>query len=321
VWSGTSGEDGRVPVHPLIAARFPLIERIAPGTPAELLPDTALEYGAPYGDYAPPAVSVEDTSIDGPHGPIPVRIYRADDLEIGGAGARSLLWAHGGGFTSGDLDMPEAHVASLELAQRLRGVVVSVDYRLASETVRHPIPVDDVVAAWSWLLDSAADLGIDPSRAAIGGASAGAFLTAAAVLRTEEGRRPAQVLLAYPALHFPNPAVEDAVADELRTLPPVLRFSPQVVLAIFQTYLGRFTDIPSAETPGLADLTGYPPTRIVVSEFDDLRSSGELFAQQLASRGVPAELTVAEGMLHGHLNIPPTDRLPEVARSFDFLAE
>ena len=309
-----------MPVDPLIAARFPLIADIAPGTPVELLPETALQFGAPYDAYTPPDVSIEDVSVEGPHGSIPLRVYRAAELEDGGTGARSLLWAHGGGFTSGDLDMPEAHIVSLELAHRLRGVVVSVDYRLASETVHHPVPVDDVVAAWSWFIGSAAELRIDPVRAAIGGASAGAFLAAAAALRTTEEGRPAQVLLAYPALHFPNPAVEDAVAAELQALPPVLRFPPQVVLAIFQTYLGRFTDIPSAETPGLADLTGYPPTRIVVSELDDLRSSGELFAQQLASRGVPVEATVAKGMLHGHLNIPPTPLLPEVARTLDFLA-
>lgn len=104
-------------------------------------------------------------------------------------------------------------------------------------------------------------------------------------------------------------------------LPPVLRFFPQVVVAIFQTYLGRIDDIPAAEAPGLADLSGFPPTRILVSELDDLRSSGELFAQQLVSRGVPVEVTVAEGMLHGHLNIPPVGALPEIARSLDFLAQ
>jgi len=311
-----------VPVHPLIAARFPLIADVLPGTPDELLPESALAFGAPYGEYEAPAVTVEDRSIAGPHGPIRVRIYRADDVEAGDSGARSLLWAHGGSFIGGDLDMPEAHVVSLELAARMRGVVVSVEYRLASETVHHPIPVDDVEAAWLWLLESAAELGVDPSLVAIGGASAGGFLAASAALRAvAAGKAPASVLLAYPALHFPNPMPEDSVAAELRTLPPVLRFFPQVALAIFQVYLGRITDIPASETPGLADLTGFPPTRIVVSELDDLRSSGELFAQQLASRGVPAALTVAEGMLHGHLNIPPVAELPEIARSLDFLAQ
>jgi acetyl esterase len=308
-----------VPVHPLIAARFPLIADVLPGTPPEQLPESALAYGAPYGDYTPPeGITVTAESIDGPHGPVPVRIYRAADA---GTQVRSLLWAHGGGFTAGDLDMPEAHVVSMELAQRLHGVVVSVDYRLASDAVHHPVPVDDVVAVWGWLLDSAGTLGIHPERASIGGASAGGFLAAAATLRAvASGRSPATVLLAYPAIHFPNPAAEDAVAEVLRTLPPALRFTPQISLAIFAAYLGRITDLPAAESPGLADLTGYPATRIVVSEFDDLRASGELFAQQLASVQIRSIVTVAEGMLHGHLNIPPTTALPEIARSLDFLA-
>jgi acetyl esterase len=306
-------------VHPLIAARFPMIVDVVPGTPPEQLPESALAFGAPYGDYTPPAVTVTDAQVDGPHGPVPVRVYRSETAQ---AGARSILWAHGGGFTSGDLDMPEAHVVSLELADRIRGVVVSVDYRLASRTVHHPVPVDDVAAAWGWLLDSADALGIDPAGASIGGASAGGFLAAAAALRAVgDGRAPKSVLLAYPVVHFPHPAGDDGVAELLRTLPAVLRFTPEVTLAIFATYLGRITDIPAAETPGLADVSTYPPTRIVVSQFDDLRSSGELFARQLASVGVPAAITVAEGMLHGHLNIPPVEALPEIARSLDFLAE
>ncbi|WP_375387208.1 alpha/beta hydrolase [uncultured Amnibacterium sp.] len=307
-----------MPVHPLIAARFPLIADVLPGTPVEQLPEAALAFGLPYGDYRAPAVAIEDTAVDGPHGAIPVRIYRAEDR---GPDARALLWAHGGGFTGGDLDMPEAHVVSMELAARLRGVVVSVDYRLASDAVHHPVPVDDVAAAWDWLVGSAERLGVDPARIATGGASAGAFLAASAALRAvAAGRPPASVLLAYPAIHFPTPAVEDATAAVLRTLPSALRFTPGVATAIFAAYLGRITAIPAAESPGLADLTGYPPVRIVVSEFDDLRGSGELFAQQLASVGVTAALTVAEGMLHGHLNIPPTEALPEVGRSLDFLA-
>ena len=65
--------------------------------------------------------------------------------------------------------------------------------------------------------------------------------------------------------------------------------------------------------PGLADTTGLPSTRMVLSEYDDLRSSGELYAAQLAEQGVPVELTVAQGMLHGHLNLPPVNALAKRA--------
>src|SRR3954447_6398590 len=75
---------------------------------------------------APDDVLIEDAEAPGPHGPVPVRIYRSRQLSSG----RSLVWAHGGGFASGDLDMPEAHVVAAELASRSGAAVVSVGYRL-----------------------------------------------------------------------------------------------------------------------------------------------------------------------------------------------
>ena len=112
----------------------------------------------------------------------PVRVYRppgAASREVPG-----LLWMHGGAFVAGDLDMPEAHVVSAELASR-GAIVVSVDYRLATATVRYPVPLDDVHAAWGWFADVTDDLGTDPRQLAIGGASAGANLAAAATLSHE----------------------------------------------------------------------------------------------------------------------------------------
>jgi acetyl esterase/lipase len=306
-------------VHPAIAARFPLIRDLQPGFDVDDVPESALAWFAPFGDYALPDVAIEDRSIEGLHGPIAIRIYRPR----GASGSRpGLLWNHGGGFTAGDLDMPEAHVVSAEIAARAGAVVVSVDYRLAVGGVRYPVPVDDVAAAWDWFVGSAGELGVDAARAAIGGASAGANLAVAAVLRARDAGHPlpSGMLLAYPALHFPTPALPDALAAEMRELPLPLRFTPRMITDITGAYLGRITDIPSNLMPGLADLTGLPPTRILVSEYDDLRASGELFVEQLTERGVPVELDVATGMLHGHLNIPPVPELPEVGRSIDLLA-
>ncbi len=308
-----------MPVHPAIAARFPLIRDLQPGVDVDDVPESALAWFAPYGDYRLPDVAVEDRDIDGPHGRIPVRIYRPRNA----SGPRpGLLWNHGGGFTAGDLDMPEAQIVGAEIAARAGAVVVSVDYRLAVGGVRYPVPVDDVAAAWSWFRGAAGELGVDPAHAAIGGASAGANLAVAATLRTRDAGRPlpSALLLAYPALHFPTPALPDALAAEMRELPPMLRFTPRMITDITAAYLGRITDIPSNLMPGLANLDGLPRTRIVVSEYDDLRPSGELFVEQLTERRIPVELTVARGMLHGHLNIPPVPELPEVGRSIDFLA-
>jgi acetyl esterase len=308
-----------VPVHPAIAARFPLIRDLPPGVDPLTLPESALGFFAPYGDYALPDVEVEEQRIDGLHGPVRLRLYRPRDTRSPLPG---LLWAHGGGFVGGDLDMPEAHVVAAELAAG-GAIVASVEYRLASQTVRYPVPLDDVASAWHWFTGAAAARGADPARLAIGGASAGANLAVAAALRARDagGPLPVALLLAYPALHFPTPALPDDVAAEMLGLPPMLRFTARSITDITRAYLGRITDIPPNLMPGLADLTGLPPVRMVLSEYDDLRGSGELFAEQLTESGVPHQVTVAAGMLHGHLNLPPAPQLPEVRRSLEFLGD
>jgi acetyl esterase/lipase len=229
---------------------------------------------------------------------------------------------HGGAFVSGDLNMPEAHVVSAELASR-GAIVVSVDYRLASDTVRYPVPLDDVDAAWVWFAEATGDLGTDPQRLAIGGASAGANLAAAATMRVRDdsGTMPTVMLLAYPVVHFPVPALPDELAAEMRQLPRMLRFTAADIVDITRWYLGRLTDIPTQTMPGHGNLEGLPPTRMVLSEYDDLRGSGELFELQLREVGVSVESTVAVGMLHGHLNLNPAAEMPEIERSLDFLAD
>jgi acetyl esterase len=310
-----------MPVHPLIAARFPLISQISSLEESLYSPEAAqmkVAYEAPYASYSLPEVAIEATLISGPHGDIPVRVYRPPSASRAAPG---LLWMHGGAFVAGDLDMPEAHVVSAELASR-GVVVVSVDYRLATATVRYPVPLDDVHAAWGWFADATDDLGTDPRRLAIGGTSAGANLAAAATMRVRDdsGVLPAVMLLAYPVVHFPVPALSDDVASEMRELPRMLRFTPADIIDITRWYLGRLTDIPTRTMPGHGNLEGMPRTRIVLSEYDDLRGSGELFELQLREVGVPVVSTVAVGMLHGHLNLRPAAQMPEIERSLDFLA-
>ena len=86
----------------------------------------------------------------------------------------ALVWVHGGAFVGGDLEMPEADWTARQICERAGAVVVSVDYRLAVGDVAYPVPHEDVVAGVRWVRDSAADLGVDPERMSVGGASAGA---------------------------------------------------------------------------------------------------------------------------------------------------
>jgi acetyl esterase len=310
-----------VPLDPYIAGRVRLIPT-DPGWDADRTdPDNAPVYADFFTDPAPYAlpdsVDIRNELVAGPHGPVPVRIYRT----VNDAGTvPALLWVHGGGFAGGDLDMNESHVVSAEIAARSGAVVVAVGYRLAIGRVRYPVPLDDVEAAWLWLVANARRLGVDPADISIGGGSAGANLATATVVRLRQKVLPSPhlMLLAYPALHFPVPALDDDVHAVMATLPRVLRATAPAVTAMFANYVGRISDFPPEVTPGHAGLHGFPSTRILISEYDDFRPSGELFAQQLAQAGVPVESRLCTGMLHGHLNRTPT--LPEVSNSLDFFA-
>ncbi|WP_298458781.1 alpha/beta hydrolase [uncultured Cellulomonas sp.] len=319
-----------MPIDPFFVRRFPMLDGIDLATDAARSPEQDARLAAyrshPHPYTVPDTVAVSPLTIPGPHGPVAARLLRPRDAAPSEATAHArgpgVLWLHGGGFAGGSLDAPEAHVVGAELARRAGAVVLTVGYRLAVGGVRHPVPLDDVAAAWDWLVAAAGDLGIDPTRMSIGGTSAGGNLAAAACLRARDRgtARPARMLLAYPALHFPTPALPDAVLAQMREVPVLHRFTDRWE-SIVRTYVGRLTDVPHEAMPGHADLTGLPPALVVVAEHDDLRPSGELFARQLLDSGGEATTYLAAGMLHGHLNREPTPELPEVDRTIDVLAD
>ena len=255
-------------------------------------------------------------TIAGPHGAIPIRVYPATDADAGPTPA--LVWAHGGGFAWGDLDMPEAHWVSQQLAAR-GTTVISVDYRLApvsaaltdSEPARDgvlfPVASEEITAAFRWTVDHAAAHSIDPDRVSLGGASAGGNLAAGVALRLRDagGVQPASLLLAYPLVHgaLPDPAPE--LAQKIAVLPADARFEPDDVRAMNLNYVGDVThfDNPYA-FPGGNDLAGLPPTFVLNSEHDSLRASGQAFAAELALAGVDVTVCREPGTRHGHLDEP-----------------
>lgn len=267
--------------------------------------------------YRPPGVRVESRSIPGPRGAIPLRLYAPLETPNWMPG---LLWVHGGGFSAGSIDMPEADVVARELAHRAEALVVTVDYRLAGPDTLYPAGLDDVQAAWQWLEAEAESLGVDPTLLHLGGCSAGGNLAVAAARRELNAGRsgPTTLLLGYPALHFPTPAIEGLGVEEL---PDILRFRAEHNLGILQGYLGRIHDIPTEVMPGHGSVEGLPPTLLALSGVDELRASGELFALQLRSVGIHVVVDVAEGLPHGHLNIPPVPALSEIDRSLARLAQ
>ncbi len=310
-------------IHPDIAARFPLLNgltsmREAYGTPAGVERIRAYESWEPAA--GPPVVEVRDDVAPGPHGPVPVRIYEPPAGER--TGRACLVWAHGGGFLGGDLDMREADWTAREVCGRAGAVVVSVDYRLAVDGVCYPVPHDDTVAAIAWVRDNAADLGIDTDRITVGGASAGANLTAGAVLklRDRDGWLPRTLVFVYGVAHPVIPAPSPALAAALAELPAI--FAPQPgrrddFLSV--NFLGGpLSSADGYAMPALAVLDGLCPVLVVNAEYDDLRASGEAFTAALAVAGVDVRQVMIPGILHGFLNQPA--ELEPVGGALDVIA-
>lgn len=286
--------------------------------------------------------------LAGPHGDLTVRVYGVDmpTTPLAGESAPrpALVWAHGGAFAAGDLDMPEADWVGHELAGR-GVVVISVDYRRAPMNgqerwggavragVHYPIPHDELEFAWAWVREHAATLGVDPDRVAIGGASAGANLAAGATVamlhdgarRAAVGALPWQVLLAYPTLHAIQPPVPADLAQALAEAGLSEQFAPDVVRGFYENYLGAagpaerapLKAVPGTAGPG--QLAGFPPTVIDAAELDELRVSAAAFSHTLGRARADVVLTTESGATHGYLNRP--DEEPAAARTIARFAQ
>jgi acetyl esterase/lipase len=238
-------------------------------------------------------VQVQDRTIPGPGGEIPVRVYRP--AAPAGPDPRPLvLNIHGGGFVFGDLRLCDwlcSHVAL-----RVGAVVVSVDYRLAPRH-RFPAAVEDSYAALVWAAEHAAGLGAG-GPVGVMGESAGGNLCAVLCLLARDRGGPAlshQVLL-YPAT--------DMTAEHPATASTPFLSGPEME-AYRRHYLADADPSDPMASPLLAsDHHGLPPALIQVAEHDPLRDDGIRYAAALRAAGVPVRLTEYVGMPHGYLNFP-----------------
>jgi acetyl esterase len=239
----------------------------------------------------PPAQSVptEDRDLPGPHGTIPVRIYRPSSDAL----LPVVVYFHGGGWVIGDIDSHDT--VCHRLASGVPAVVVSVDYRRAPEH-RFPAAADDCDAATTWVAEHAADLGADASRLAVAGDSAGGNLAAVVARRTRDRSGPpiAFQLLIYPA------------TDMTRSLPSHAENGTGYLLDsdAMTWFLGQYLDgadprHPDASPLLVEDLSGLPPALVITAEFDPLRDEGEAYAERLAEASVEVALSRYDGMIHG----------------------
>lgn len=273
----------------------PLDEALVPALRANMAATTDMLPGA---DLA----HVADHDADG----VPVRLYRPSRE----AGLPLLVFLHGGGWMLGDLDTHDAMCRHLALAGGC--AVLAVGYRLAPEH-RFPAGLDDAAHAFAWARRSAAVLGCDPPRVALGGESAGANLTAAITLRLREAgeAQPLFQLLVHPAtdMDFALPSFDQVQAPGL---------TRDYLEACRSFYLGDADhDDPLVSPLKALRLDGLAPAIVLTAAEDPLRDDGEYYAARLAAAGVETLTRRLAGLPHGFLFLPIT--IPAVRVSFDLI--
>jgi acetyl esterase len=239
---------------------------------------------------------VEDLVIPTAAGPIPARHYAPVDR---GGPAPLLVFFHGGGFVTGDL---ETHDEPCRLLCHHAGVhVLAVDYRLAPE---HPFPaaIEDAVATFRWAAMHAVELGADPARVGVGGDSAGGNLSAVASLlaASDGGPPPAFQLLIYPATDrsIARPSLTAFAEGFLLTHQDIEWFD--------LSYMGERRGLRADPriSPLLSpDLGGACPAAVFTAGFDPLRDEGEAYAAALEAAGARAVVQRFPGLVHGFLNM------------------
>ncbi|HWO59699.1 MAG TPA: alpha/beta hydrolase [Umezawaea sp.] len=254
------------------------------------------------------AFEVSERPVPGPHGDIPVLILKPA-AATGLVGA--IYYIHGGGMITGTnrgADSTKAY----DLAQELGLAVVSVDYRLAPEHP-HPVPVDECYAGLVWTVEHADELGIDPERIVIAGASAGGGLAAATTLMARDRGAPALAaqLLFCPMLDDRN---ESLSARQMAGLGVWDRTSNDTGwTALLGAERGGPDVSPYAAPARESDLSGLPPTYLDVGSAETFRDEVVAYASAIWAAGGNAELHVWPGGFHGFEMLAPESDLSHAA--------
>jgi acetyl esterase len=225
-------------------------------------------------------------------GAVPARIYLPVGLE---EPAPVLVYFFGGGWVLGSIDAIDP--VCRRLAAATPCAVVSVGYRRAPEH-RFPAAVEDCEAALRAVAARAGELGFDPRRIAVGGASAGANL-AAVVAQLCRDLGLAFQLLVYPVTDY------QADTPSMRANVDPCFLNPSDVDWCWSHYLRDERDgrDPRAAPLRAADLDGLPPALVVTAEADPLRDEGRLYAERLAGAGIATEHRDYAGLVHGFFSL------------------
>lgn len=292
-----------------LLADMPLMSRLTPEVLAQLrqLPSTPVE-----SLLAHRQVDRREITVPAEDGfPIPLSVFSPAHTDRTGVTAPCIYWIHGGGMVMGDrfsqIDIP------LEWLDRFGAVVVSVDHRLAPEATGTAL-VDDCYQGLLWIADHTEELGIDPARVVVAGASAGGGLAAGVSLMARDLGTPAiaaQVLIC-PMLDHRNITTS---SRQYSGVPGV--WTGEMNAFGWRAVLGDLADseVSAYVSPALADdLSGLPPTYIDTGSAEVFRDEDTAYASRIWAGGGQAELHVWAGGFHGFDALYPQARISATAR-------
>ncbi len=251
--------------------------------------------GAFLGEGSVPLQRERDLSLPGPNGQVPCRLYMPDISSPGAERPPLLVYAHGGAFVQGSIASWD-HLLR-DLVRQSGVAALSVDYRLAPEH-RFPVAFDEMVAMTRLAAREGAGLGIDPSRLALGGDSAGANLALAAALAMRDA---GEMALRFQLLIY-GCFTTDCDSPSWQRFGQGAGLSQSGMKWAWQTYLEKpeqYRDWRAA--PGLGDLKRVAPAHLIVGSLDPLLDDSNNLAAKLKAAGVPSNLTIYQGINHGFI--------------------
>ena len=239
-----------------------------------------------------PDVHIYEKMIPGPEGApdIKLRIYEptdrtAEPLPCG-------MFFHGGGFLFGSVY--RQNDMCVRMCKNVNMVVVSVEYRL-SPMYKAPAPIEDAYVALLWVDKNHKEIGIDNTKIAITGLSAGGCVTAALALMTRDRKGP------KPVLQIPLYAMLDHKADTCSqhaiTSEKVWCYNYSKIA--WDTYIEKGTELNYYISPILAeDLSNLPPVFSFIGTVDPLLDENIEYWNKLIRAGIPVEYHIFPGCYH-----------------------
>lgn len=307
----------RPPFDPELAALLPAVNEVLPSSiqPDDLarVREQVAAAFLPIDDViAGRAIEHTDRTIPGPDGApdVTVTILRPSDRTV--ENAPGIYHTHGGGMILGDRFVGADQLCDWVL--EFGAVAVSVEYRLAPEHP-DPAPIEDSYAGLVWTAENAAELGIDPARLILAGASAGGGLAAGLALmaRDRGGPSVAAQMLIYPMLDDRN---ESPSAGQFEGIGVWDRISNDTAWTMLLGDRRRTPQVSPYAAPARAtELAGLPPAFVDVCSTETFRDEDIAYATELCRAGVQTELHVWPGGFHGFDSLAPDAPLALQARA------